>query len=152
MCRRFFDNEHDAIEAVNDGMLKVFKNIASFQQDKGKLFNWIYTIVRNTAVDKFRTAASIPSRPALEDIGDAVPEMASGYNPIKALEQKDIYMLLDELNPATRVVCSLFYLEGYSIRDIAEKLNISEGTVKWHCSEGRKKLKPIFERHLNHRS
>lgn len=152
LCRRIFNNDHDAVEAVNDGMLKVFRNIGNFQQEKGRFFNWIYTIVRNTALDKFRTNQTIPARPALEDLGETIPDQDPGQNPINSLEEKDIYILLDGLNPATRVVCTLFYLEGYPVRDIAEKLSISEGTVKWHCSEARKKLRPIFERHLNESS
>jgi RNA polymerase sigma-70 factor (ECF subfamily) len=65
------------------------------------------------------------------------------------LEGKDLYLLLDRLSPATRVICGLFYLEGYSIKDIAEQLTISGGTVKWHLSESRKKLRSILERHFN---
>ena len=70
-------------------------------------------------------------------------------NPILALEKKDVYILLDQLTPATRVVCNLYYIDGFSIREIAERLGLTSGTVKWHLSESRKKLKPIFERHLN---
>jgi RNA polymerase sigma-70 factor (ECF subfamily) len=70
-------------------------------------------------------------------------------NPLKTLEDQDIYKLLNALTPATRVVCSLFYLEGFSIKDIAEKLELSAGTVKWHLSETRKKLKPVLEKYYS---
>lgn len=149
LCRRFFQHDHEAIESVNDGMMKVFGNIGSYRANKGKFFNWVYTIVRNTALDKFRRSVAITSLPDLLNLADTLPETDAGYNPLQALEGKDIYVLLDQLSPATRVVCSLFYIEGYSIKDIAEQLTISTGTVKWHLSECRKKLKPIFERHFN---
>jgi len=146
LCRRFFRNEHEAIESVNDGMLKVFSSIASYREDKGKFFNWVYTIVRNTALDKLR--ASIPFTESSDILND-LPETDPVYSPIQSLETKDMYVMLDHLNPATRVVCSLFYMEGYSIKDIADQLSISIGTVKWHLSESRKKMKVILERHFN---
>ena len=149
MCRRFFRNKHEAIESVNDGMLKVFENIGSFEQEKGKFFNWVYTIVRNTALDKFRMAASIPPRADPSGMEDTIADTGSNYNPLLVLEEKDMYKLLDELNPATRVVCSLFYIEGYPINDIAEQLSISTGTVKWHLSESRKNMKSVFKNYFN---
>ena len=149
MCRRFFRHNHEAIESVNDGMMKVFENIGSYHPGKGKLFNWIYTIVRNTALDKFRVAATIRHRPDPKEIEETISDEDSSYNPLLTLEGKDMYKLLDELNPATRVVCNLFYIEGYAIRDIAGYLTISAGTVKWHLSESRKKLKTVFKNYFN---
>jgi RNA polymerase sigma factor (sigma-70 family) len=145
LCRRIFQNEHEAIESVNDGMLKVFTNIGSYQGDKGKFFNWVYTIVRNTALDKLR--ATVPFQEQI-DLLTNLPETDAGYNPLRAREWKDMYALLDQLNPATRVVCSLFYMEGYTIKEIAGQLDISTGTVKWHLSESRKKMKTIMERYF----
>jgi RNA polymerase sigma factor (sigma-70 family) len=145
LCRRIFQNEHEAIESVNDGMLKVFSSIGSYREDKGRFFNWVYTIVRNTALDKLRTTVSFAEH---IDLLTDLPETDAGDNPLKALEWKEMYVLLDQLNPATRAVCSLFYMEGYSIKDIAEQLDISSGTVKWHLSESRKKMKIILERYF----
>ena len=147
LCKRFFQNDHEAREAVNDGMLKVYKHIDSYDPGKGAFFNWVYTIVRNTAIDKLRLSVSIPQRS--EALSGIEPD--PGDNPLRSLESKEVYKLLDHLSPATRVVCSLFYIEGYSIAAIVEQLKIAPGTVKWHLSESRKKLKEIFEKHFNTR-
>jgi RNA polymerase sigma factor (sigma-70 family) len=149
LCRRFFQNDHEAIESVNDGMLKVFQYIGTYQAEKGKFFNWVYTIVRNTALDKFRTSSAAVLRSESYDMAETIPETDISTNPLIALEGKDLYRLLDRLSPATRVICGLFYLEGYSIKDIADQLSISGGTVKWHLSESRKKLRIILERHFS---
>jgi len=130
-------------------MLKVFESIGAYREDKGKFFNWVYTIVRNTALDKLRRLAPVFQPHDLPELENTIPDTAQGHNPVLALEEKDMYILLDELNTSTRVVCTLFYIEGYAVKDIAEALTISTGTVKWHLSESRKKLKPIFERHLS---
>lgn len=138
LCRKFFPIQEDALEALNDGMLKVFKNIGRYSDDKGEFFNWVYTIVRNTALDKLKINGG-PRHVEVDDI-----DIPDNDNPLTALESSDIYKLLDVLPPATRAICILFYLEGCQIPEIAEQLELSAGTVKWHLSEVRKRLKPVL--------
>lgn len=142
LCRRFFKDEHEALNALNDGMLKVFKNIGEYDNSKGDFFNWVYTIVRNTAIDKLK----IKKLPLTAELDDELISYACD-NPMAGLAWKDIYRLLDALPPATRAVCSLYYLEGFAVKEISVKLGISEGTIKWHLSEARTKLKPVFKSH-----
>jgi RNA polymerase sigma factor (sigma-70 family) len=146
LCRRYFRNDHEAIESVNDGMLKVYKNMEGYRPEKGALFNWIYTIVRNTALDKLKLTVSLTQ---WSETLSGPTEYEGGEDPLRNLDSKDIYSLLDHLSPATRVVCSLFYLEGYTIKEIVAQLNISAGTVKWHLSESRRRLRDIFEKQFN---
>jgi RNA polymerase sigma factor (sigma-70 family) len=148
-CRRYFQNDHEAIESVNDGMLKVFERIGDYQPEKGKFFNWVYTIVRNTALDKIRSLVSIPRPTDPGDIAEELVVEEAGSNPGAWLEDKDVYVLLDRLGPASRVIFGLYYIEGYSIREIAEELAISAGTVKWHLSDSRKRLRGVLEKHFN---
>lgn len=143
LCRKFFSDEHEALDALNDGMLKVYKNIGSYKNE-GNFFNWVYTIVRNTALDKLK----IKKQPLMGELKDDV-HTANESNPLEGLEWKDVYTLLDALQPATRAVCSLFYLEGFSVKDISKQLDISDGTVKWHLSEARKKLKPVLKNYYS---
>ena len=138
LCRKFFPEQADALEVLNDGMLKVFKNIGLFKDDKGQFFNWVYTIVRNTALDRLKTA-KWAAHVDVEGI-----EISHSDNPLAAMESGDIYKLLDVLPPATRAICILIYLEGFSINDICTRLQLSQGTVKWHLSETRNKLKPVL--------
>jgi RNA polymerase sigma factor (sigma-70 family) len=142
LCKRFFRDERDALEALNDGMLKVFRNVAAYQSAKGSFFNWMYTIVRNAAIDKYKLRA----RAEPEELKDDIVIVMDG-NPFECLEWKDIYSLLDVLTPATQMVCSLFYLEGFSIRDISGLLELRPGTVKWHLNEARKRLRPVLEKY-----
>jgi RNA polymerase sigma-70 factor (ECF subfamily) len=144
LCRGFFADEHTALQVVNDGMLKVYRNIGKFDEGKGDFFNWIYTIVRNTALDRLR----VNKLPALSVI-DEDTDVAVFENPLQKMERMELYRMLDLLSPATRVICNLFYLEGFSIREIAASLEISAGTVKWHLSETRKKLRPAFENYYH---
>lgn len=144
LCKRFFADDHEALEVLNDGMLKVYKNIMSYNSQKGEFFNWAYTIVRNTALDRLK----INRHPAQGELQDNI-QSADNDNPMKGLEWKDIYTLLDALAPATRAVCSLFYLEGFAVKEISERLGISAGTVKWHLNETRHKLKPVLKNYYS---
>lgn len=142
LCKKFFANDHDALEALNNGMLKVYKNIHSYDSNKGDFFNWVYTVVRNAALDKLK----IHRHTVTKELNDAIPLID---NPLKGLEWADIYTLLDVLAPATRPVCSLYYLEGFTINEISVLMGISPGTVKWHLSEARSKLKPVLKKHYS---
>jgi RNA polymerase sigma factor (sigma-70 family) len=140
LCKKFFTNQHDILTALNDGMLNVFRNIGQFDPEKGDLFNWAYTIVRNAAI------SLLSSQKILQQTGEMTVkiERSLSDNPFKELEWNDVYYYLDKLPPATRAVCTLHYLEGFAIREISEKLNLSEGTIKWHLSESRNRLKALF--------
>ena len=148
LCRRFFPDDHEAIEMVNDGMLKVFQNIGSYQQDKARLFTWAYTIVRNTVIDRLRKSVALP---AIDPTGlkDILIEESEASNPLKWLEGRDLTTVFEQLTPTLRTVATLFYFEGYKITEIAEALGISQGTVKWQLSEARKKLRPVFEKYVS---
>ncbi|NLR64332.1 sigma-70 family RNA polymerase sigma factor [Chitinophaga varians] len=141
LCRKFFNQQEEAVEVLNDGMLRVFTQLDKYDADKGEFFNWVYTVVRNTALDKIKSR-KWPSHNEIED-----EMVATQNNILSKLAWEDIYKLLDVLPPSTRAVCSLFYLEGVPVKDIAEMLQQSPGTVKWHLSETRTKLKPILEQH-----
>lgn len=140
LCKKFFINNHDVLSALNDGMLIVFTKINQYDPEKGELFNWAYTIVRNAAIAQLKKnnqlAQTVEITRQLEECLDD--------NPFKELEWENIYFYLDKLPSATRAVCTLFYIEGFSIKEISEQLNVKTGTIKWHLSESRTRLKALF--------
>lgn len=143
--KKFFKDDHAALEVVNDGMLKVFKHLPDYKTGQGAFFNWVYTIVRNTALDRLKLTVHI----AIGEINDW-DEPDKAINVLQQLEWKDIYQYLDHLPAATRMVFSLFYLEGFTIPQITERLSVSTGTVKWHLNAGRKIMLPILKKHFIH--
>lgn len=123
-------------------MLKVYNSIDAFDETRGTLFNWIYTIVRNAALDKIR----LKQYPSTQDIGE-LEQLSFEQTPIMQLEAKEFYTMLDSLCEPSRFICNLFYVEGFSIKEISQTLSMQEGTVKWHLHVIRKKLKPVFEKY-----
>lgn len=140
LCKRFFADDHEAIEVLNNGMLKVYRNINAFDGSKGSLFNWAYTIVRNAALDQLKKKR-FPSTQELDERAELTPENTT----VLQIESKAFYALLDTLQEPGRVICSLFYVESFTVKEIAHHLQMQEGTVKWHLHQARKKLKPVLE-------
>jgi RNA polymerase sigma factor (sigma-70 family) len=143
LCKQFFDDKHDVLTALNNGMLKVYKNIEQYDSSKGEFFNWAYTIVRNAALTLIRDKKQY----TLQELNEETVSLPAG-NPFYKLERQDIYVYLGKLPPVTRAVCSLFYIEGLSIKETASSLTIQEGTVKWHLNQCRTKLRRIFESNI----
>lgn len=141
LCRRYIRDPHECLTALNNGMLNVFNHIDQFDPARGNLFNWIYTIVRHAAVAAVRTNNSLSYQELDEQTLDDLQ-----INPFRQLEWKDIFFYLDKLPEQTRLVCSMFYLEGCSIKEISQTIGMKEGTVKWQLSECRHRLKTIFEK------
>ncbi|TLU96050.1 RNA polymerase sigma factor [Dyadobacter sediminis] len=145
LCKNFFDEKHDVLTAVNNGMLRVFQNIGHFDPSKGEFFNWAYTIVRNAALTMLRDRKTQGFD--YVEINEAMG-FESRENPLDVLHAGDIQVYLMQLPVATRRICGLYYLDGFSVREISEALDIRDGTVKWHLSESRSRLKSIIEKAL----
>ncbi|MEO8414944.1 MAG: sigma-70 family RNA polymerase sigma factor [Ginsengibacter sp.] len=139
LCKTFFEDNHEIVTALNNGMLKVFKNIDQYNAGKGTFFNWVYTVVRNAALTEIRNKKT----GGLPVYTGSLPGTDS-FNPFEEKEWDVIYELLHKLPVTTRGVCTLYYNEGFSIKEIAASLEMKEGTVKWHLNEGRTRLKNMF--------
>jgi len=145
LCNKFLDDEQDIITALNNGMMNVFNNIEKYDAQKGDFYGWIYCIVRNSALSVVRTKQKeIP----MKEIGEVL-QLDVSSNPLANEAHKVSMALLGRLPTGTRAVINLFYLEGYLIKEIAESLDMKEGTVKWHLNEGRSKLKQMINGRIN---
>ena len=140
LCHRFFDDDQEVVTALNNGMLRVFKNIGQYDNTKSELLTWIYAIVRHEALTVIRNQKTVMVTQEL--MADMPVEVMT--NPFIQTKEQDVYVYLSALTNTTRAVCTLFYIEGYSIKEIATSLDMKEGTVKWHLSDGRKRLQSIF--------
>jgi RNA polymerase sigma-70 factor (ECF subfamily) len=143
-CLRYTQNEQDALEILNTGFYKVFKNIQQYDEQKAALYTWIRTIVLNTCIDFIKAKNGRIVQQELDQAAgvDLSPEVFS------KMSSEEILRIVRRLPPATQTVFNLYVMEGYAHREIAQLLQISEGTSKWHLSEARKQLKTMI-RQLN---
>ena len=133
---RYSRDEYDAADIMSHAFVKIFKSIRTFDAQKGSLHAWIKRIVVNEGLDHIKSRERFSQNVEVETVAE--PEVANA-----ALEQmgaEEIMNLVKRLPPATHAVFILYAVEGYNHREIAERLNITEGTSKWHLSEARKTL------------
>lgn len=141
LCKKFYVDDHEAQTALNSGMLKVFKNMHKYDEERGTFFNWVYSIVRNTAITLLKNRK--------QDFFVGLEENHIDLMENQLLESnnwEELLFRLGKLPESTRVVCSLFYLEEYSIKEIVEILVMKEGTVKWHLNQSRVRLRQLFSK------
>lgn len=141
ICQRYTGNEQDAVEVMNNGFLKVFNNIQRYESGKGTLYTWIRTVVVHCCLDylKLRQRQSIH-----EEIYPEAEEIQVEPEAISNMKVNQLLLFVRQLPAATRTVFNLYIMEGYTHKEIASILNISEGTSKWHLSEARKNLKQMI--------
>ncbi len=140
ICMRYTKNREDAVEVLNDGFVKVFKNIQRFDRLKASLYTWMRTIMINTAIDFVKR-----QQPAFSDLNLTGEEEPAIENDIVLKTDADeLLALIRRLPAATQTVFTLFTVDGYGHQEIGQLLGISEGTSKWHVSDARKKLKQFI--------
>ena len=140
VCLRYTKNDEDAIEVLNNGFFKVFKNIQRYDSSKASLYTWIRTLVINSCLD------FIKQKKKQEKVNELDPDMEVHIAPdvISKIEAAELLELVRELAPATQAVFNLYVIEGYRHKEIAKLLSISEGTSKWHLNEARKNLQQLI--------
>jgi RNA polymerase sigma factor (sigma-70 family) len=142
LCVRYTKNEADAMEVLNSGFYKVYKNIRKYDRRKATLYTWIRTIIINTSLDFIRAKSGQENWKELDQAAqvDLPPDV------FVKISAADILKLVRQLPPATQAVFNLYVMEGFNHRQIAELLGTSEGTSKWHLSEARKLLQQLISK------
>jgi RNA polymerase sigma-70 factor (ECF subfamily) len=140
ICLRYAKDEDDAKEICQKGFIKVFGKFEMFNGE-GTLRGWIQSIMIRTAIDHYRRQQR-ENRSVVTELDDwDEPEEAT----IEAdLAAEEIMKVVQQLPHMQRAVFNLFALEGYSHKEIAEELHLTEGTSKWYLCEARKSLKKML--------
>lgn len=139
ICKRYANNESDALDILHDGFIKVFRNIEKYQVGTS-LAAWIKRIVINTAIDYYRRE----TRRRVIDIEDAKNFAFEDEDVLSKISAEEIIGLLQMLSPAYRSVFSLYVIDGYSHKELAEILNITESTSRSNLVKARSKLKELL--------
>ena len=146
ICERYAGNNDDVMEILNDGFLKIFKEIHRYQPsyvDKVASFKgWLRKIMVYTSIDHYRKnkkhLATGNTEPSTLQIA------AANETALDKLSYDEILKAIQLLSPAYRTVFNLFVIDGMSHEEIAQKLGIAEGTSKSNLSKARMHLQRIL--------
>jgi RNA polymerase sigma factor (sigma-70 family) len=140
VCLRYLPLHDETVNAVNDGFLKVFRELRIFNSRQvcmeDSLKAWMRRIFINTAIDHLRRKKNIPESLPSSHLDIEAPQTGAGSQ----LSYKELLDLIGRLSPAYRMVFNLFVIDGYGHDEIAEMLGISPGTSKSNLAKARAKL------------
>lgn len=139
VCLRYSNNKEDALDILHEGFIKIFRNIAKYTIGTS-LGAWMRRIMVNTAIDYYRKAV----RRRTEDLDQVYDISTNDPDAISKCGEKEILEAVQTLSPAYRAVFNLYVIEGYSHREVAEQLDITESTSRSNLVKARSKLRVIL--------
>lgn len=145
VCLRYANNADDAQDLLQEGFIKVYRNLHRFRAE-GSFEGWIRRVFVNTSIEHFRkksTRLSMVTDKEENTIEDA------DITAIHKLAEKDIINIIQELSPGYRTVFNLYVVEGYSHKEIGELLGISEGTSKSQLARAKGVLQKKITQYLS---
>lgn len=157
LCYRFTGNATDAEDLTQDVFLKIYSNLTSFDAARGSLPVWITTMTRNLLVDNFRRGRNQRATGSLDEGWEASDELSpvdrltsAAPSPHDAAVRRELEGMVQKalalVSPELREAVILRDLQDLDYKEIAQVLNIPEGTVKSRISRGRAELARLLER------
>lgn len=140
---RYAGSTEEAEDILQEGFIKVFKKIGSYRGE-GSFEGWIRRIFVNTAIEQFRRKTYM--QPITEREENSVE--ATYLSVLDNLAEKDIVKLVQQLSPGYRTVFNMYVIEGYTHKQIADALGISEGTSKSQLSRAKIILQDLVKKHI----
>ena len=138
LCLKYSNNYEQAKDNLQDGFIKIFERIDQFKGN-GSFEGWMTRIIINTSLKSYQNRTIFLSVKE-EEIADPDVEID-----IEDLSIDFLTRIIQELPDRYRLVFNLYAVEGFSHKEIADFLKISEGTSKSNLSRARLKLKEKIE-------
>lgn len=136
IAMRYMRDREEAKESTQIAFIKIFNSIDKYDF-KGSFPGWISRITVNACLDQLRK-----KNRNFED-GDLLnaPEVSIEPTAIAKFSEQDLLKIIQELDDKERMVFSMIEIEGFKHKEVAEILNISEGTSRWYLNQAKKSLK-----------
>lgn len=146
VCLRYAGDTDDAQDILQDGFVKVYKNLDRFRGE-GSFEGWVRRIFVNTSIEHLRRKTHL--KPIAEKEENTIPYKENTV--LDNLGEKDILKLVRQLSPGYRTVFNMYVVEGFTHREIGDILGISEGTSKSQLARARMILQDMVITFLDER-
>lgn len=145
---RYIYRYDSAVDVVNDGFIKVFRNFHKFTYPHSEnlepiFMGWIRRIMINTAIDQLRKDSLLPQIGA---INEEIWLQEDSATSDQALLYKELISEVKKLPPSYRTVFNMYVVDGYTHQEIAEQLGITVGTSKSNLFKAREHLKNLIQK------
>ena len=147
VVRRYIDHAEQAEEVLNNGFLRAFQKVEQYTF-QGSFEGWLRKIVFHAVSDYVKQNVKYNDKIVLIEKDEYVHK-----DHADRMYYNQLLQLVQSLPDATRAVFNMYVMEGFTHKEIGKLLGISEGTSKWHLSEGRRQLKGKIEKlelHFKH--
>jgi|TARA_E500000318_G_scaffold60392_1_gene56023 RNA polymerase sigma factor (sigma-70 family) len=134
VCRQYIKDLHFAEDVMVSGFVKVFNHLSSYEF-KGSFEGWVRKIMIRESISYLRKRQFVVYDDAVVEVNGQVSNTNEGL-----LDAEYVQQLIDELPEGYKTVFLLYAIEGYGHREIAELLEISEGTSKSQLFKAKKML------------
>ena len=132
ICLRYANDYYQAEDMLQEGFIKVFNNLKNFRSE-GSFEGWMKRIFVNTAIEWLRKNKMMNEMYDVENVQMHIVQ----EDCFSQLAADDLMKLIQSLSPGYRTVFNLFSIEGYTHKEIAEIMNINEGTSKSQLARAR---------------
>ncbi len=139
---RYSGNKEEALEILNDTFMKIFKNVSQHESVEN-FKSWLGKIAVNTAIDYVRKNKKISK---LADLAVAKNEIDESENIYTQFSLARILNAIRELPPYCRLVFNMYVIEGYSHKEIADSLGITDSTSRANLANANAKLRAILKK------
>ncbi|HTN37737.1 MAG TPA: RNA polymerase sigma factor [Arachidicoccus sp.] len=136
ICLRYAKDHMAAEDILQTGFVKIFSSIGKFRSE-GSFEGWLRRIMVNTAIEHYRYSVKLQQT---AEITNEV-EASTGETVLSELALEDLLQLIARLPDGYRIVFNMYVIEGFSHKEIAIKLGISEGGSKSQLSRAKQMLK-----------
>lgn len=142
VCLRYTNNRDEAEDVLQDGFVKVFEKIGSFQS-QGSFEGWLRRIFVNTSLDSIRKNKENNLLADIEQVGYSLD---SGSSVESDLNAEELLKILNQIPAGYKIVFNMFVIEGYSHKEIADELGVSESTSKTQFLRAKAYLMKVMQK------
>lgn len=148
VCYRYASCYEEAQDMLNEGFIKIFKNLDKFK-NSGSFEAWMKRVMANAALDFQRKHKSTIETVEYDAVDNGSMVQFDENTALSKISSDELMSLIQKLPFMSKSVFNLYVFEDYSHAEIAEILQIKEGTSHWHLNFARTKLKQLILEQIN---
>ena len=145
ICLRYVNSREEAREMFNLGFFKILNNLNKYQLNTS-FKAWINKVMVNTLIDEYRKEKKHYKQIEYVESYEEVEENTDVNTALLKMDIEQINALILKLPPVSQKVFNMYVIDGFSHKEIAELLGMTDGTSRWHLNFSRQQLKEMIEK------